>query len=97
MITGLYVSSHLVHITRRAHIATVPWVWLLNVLILTMGGLVARPAVRPGRRSSKLWGLPISVRGLYTPVLMLTMLVLFRVAILFRPHARDAWRRAPGR
>ena len=96
MITGLYVGSHLVHITRRAHVATVPWVWLLNVLILTMGGLVVGLLFGRGAKL-ELWGLPISVRGLYTPVLMLTMLVLFRVAILFRAHARDAWRRAPGR
>ena len=84
MITGLYVSSHLVHITRRAHIASVPWVWLLNVLILTMGGLVVGLLFGRGAKL-ELWGLPISVRGLYTPVLVLTMLVVLRIAILFRP------------
>ena len=37
--------------------------------------------------------MPISVRGLYTPVLVLTMLVLVRVALLFRPTLETPWRR----
>jgi len=84
MLTGLYVSSHVVHITRRAQTASVPWVWLLNVLILTMGGLVVGLLFGRGAKL-ELWGLPISVRGLYTPVLVLTILVALRIAILFRP------------
>ena len=94
MVTGLYVSSHLVSITRRAHLATVPWVWLLNVLVLTMAGLVVGLLFGRGAKL-EVWGLPISVRGLYTPVLMLTMLVALRVAVLFRPTleslAQSSW------
>jgi hypothetical protein len=84
MLTGLYVGSHVVHISRRPRSAGVPWVWLIDVLILTMSGLVVGLLFGRGAKLD-LWGLPISVRGLYTPVLVLTILVVLRAAVIVRP------------
>ena len=80
-----YLGSRAIRVTfgSGAPHATVRWV--LNVLILSVGGLVAGLLVGPGG-SFQILGLPVSVRGLYTPVFMLTVLVLLRVAILVRPH-----------
>jgi hypothetical protein len=85
MIGALYVVSLLVHITRREPIHAVPWVWLLNWSILITAGLVLGLAFGRGGRL-ELLGVPVSVRGLYTPMLVLTVLVLLRVALLFQAH-----------
>ena len=46
------------------------------MLILSVGGLVARTAGRSGRTLRRCSASAVSVRGLYTPVLILTVLVL---------------------
>jgi len=83
MMAGLYVAAKVVHLSRRDHVKRVPWIWLLDVLVLSVGGLVVGLALGRGGRLD-VWGIPISVRGLYTPVLVLTILVLLRLAIVFR-------------
>lgn len=66
----------------------------LDILIACAAGLVAALAIGPGWRVTLL-GVSISMRGLHTPVLVLTMLVLVRAAIRYRPHiARVEWRHA---
>lgn len=85
MVAGLYVLSVLLLITRREPIQTVPWVWLLNLSILITAGLVLGLAFGRGGRL-ELLGAHVSVRGLYTPVLVLTVLVLLRIAVLFQAH-----------
>jgi hypothetical protein len=59
--------------------------WLLNVLIVSIAGLVAGIAMSGGGRFTLL-GVPVSMRGLYTPVLILTVLVIVRIALQARPH-----------
>jgi hypothetical protein len=83
MIAGLYVASLTLEVTRRQPIRHVPWVWLLNLSILVTAGLVLGLAFGRGGRIDLL-GFQVSVRGLYTPVLVLTILILVRLALLFR-------------
>jgi hypothetical protein len=70
--------------------------WGLDVLILCMGGLVAAMAASGGWELTFL-GRPLRMRSLYTPVLVLTALVVARAAWQFRasfvPVSRaDVWR-----
>ena len=55
------------------------WRWMLDVLILIVGGLVVGLLFGRGGRF-ELLGVPVSITGLYTPVLVLTVLVFVRVA-----------------
>jgi hypothetical protein len=92
----LYVASNVVTLARAerrrngSHRFTArphsrPWTWLLDLPIVTLSGLVLGLALGMGTRVD-VAGLAISVRGLYTPVMALTMLVLIRVAIVLRPR-----------
>lgn len=94
MMTGLYVLAQVLSIRRREHLSRVPWIWLLNVMILSMAGLVIGLAFGRGGRIN-VFGLAVSVRGLYTPVLVLTLLVTARLALTFRPRleslSRGSW------
>ena len=72
--------------------------WAVDVLLLCVAGLVGAIALTGGF-SSTIFGLSISARSLYTPVLVLTVLALMRVAWHVRasprPGARhEAWRLA---
>ena len=91
MITVLYVITTTVRFTRApAPPARRPWVWLLDVLIVCIGGLVAGLAIGRGGEFEVL-GVGIRMRSLYTPVLVLTVLVLARFAAWWRPR----WTRIP--
>jgi hypothetical protein len=70
--------------------------WTLDVLVLCAAALVTALAVAGGGEFSVL-GQPVSMRTLYTPMLVLTALAAIRIAWVFRasfaPHARvDGWR-----
>jgi hypothetical protein len=72
--------------------------WAIDVLLLCVAGLVGAIAITGGWTST-IFGHAISARSLYTPMLILTSLALFRVAWHIRaspkPGARnDAWRLA---
>ncbi len=85
MITVLYVITITVRFTRApAAPARRPWVWLLDVLIVCIGGLVTGLAFGRGGEFEVL-GVGIRMRSLYTPVLVLTVLVLARLAVWWRP------------
>lgn len=85
MIAGVYVLSRVLVVSKRDTVPHRPWVWALNVLILVLGGLVIGLAF--GRSAQvDVFGVPVSVRGLYTPVLILTMLIIARTAVAFRAH-----------
>ncbi|HQZ38671.1 MAG TPA: hypothetical protein PLH72_06490 [Vicinamibacterales bacterium] len=94
MMLGLHVLAQVLSIRRRERGAGGPSVWLLNVIILSMAGLVLGLAFGRGGRL-ELFGVPVSVRGLYTPVLILTVMVLIRVGVIFRLRvnlfARGSW------
>jgi hypothetical protein len=86
LIAAGYLASRVVRVTYFPSTASPASVrWILNILIVSVGGLVAGLLVGPGSRF-ELLGIPISVRGLYTPVFLLTLLVLIRLALQVRPH-----------
>lgn len=86
MITVLYVITITVRFTRApAPPARRPWVWLLDVLIVCIGGLVTGLAFGRGGEFEVL-GVGIRMRSLYTPVLVLTVLVMARLAVWWRPR-----------
>jgi hypothetical protein len=72
--------------------------WAIDVLLLCVAGLVSAIALTGGFTST-LFGLSISARSLYTPVLVLTALALMRAAWHVRAAPRpgagpEAWRLA---
>ncbi|HTM33643.1 MAG TPA: hypothetical protein VL263_20160 [Vicinamibacterales bacterium] len=83
MIAGLYVASLVLEVTRRERLHRVPWVWVLDVVLLSLTGLIVGLAFGRGGRI-ELLGMNVSVRGLYTPVLILTVLFTVRLALIFR-------------
>jgi len=85
MIAILYVGVSLFRITRPAKGAARSWKWLLDVLIVCCGGLIAGLVLGRGGEFMLL-GVPIRVRSLYTPVLVATVLVIARVALSRRPY-----------
>jgi hypothetical protein len=91
MIAAIYAATTLVRVTRSASPARVPWLWLIDVLLVCAAGLVAGLLVGRGG-DMELFGLTVSVRGLYTPVLLLTILTIVRGAIWIRPRFSSDWR-----
>jgi hypothetical protein len=85
MIAVLYVAATLLRVTRAARPAPRPGVWLIDVLIVCFGGLIAGLVLGRGGEFTLL-GIPVHVRSLYNPVLILTALVMARLLIWWRPH-----------
>jgi hypothetical protein len=85
MIAAGYLGSRIVRVRRGETHASAPWRWTLNVLIACVGALVVSLLIGRGGRVNLL-GIPISVHGLYTPVLVLTLLGLARLVAELRPH-----------
>jgi hypothetical protein len=87
-----YVASRVVRVGRAETPARAPWRWGVNILIMCVAGLVVSLLFGPGRNLNVL-GMAISVRGLYTPVLVLTFLCLVRLALQLRPTSIsfEAW------
>jgi hypothetical protein len=90
MMAGIYVATTYVRVTRSPVRKRVPWVWLLDVVLVCTAGLVAGLLVGRGG-DVDLMGLKISVRGLYTPVLLLTVLSVVRGIVWLRPHVTYDW------
>lgn len=95
LITAIYVCGHAIQLRRRAQPST--WRWFVNVALLAVTGLVAGIALGGGGRIA-LFGTAISLRSLYTPMLLLTTLVLIRLAlsvqvqVQLRAHGRWLFR-----
>lgn len=86
MIAVLYVATTVVRVTRAATPAPRrPWVWLLDVLVVCFGGLVMGLALGRGG-DFEVFGVAVHIRSLYTPVLVLTLLVAARLAVWWRPR-----------
>lgn len=87
MITVCYVATIAIRVTRATGDAPRrrPWVWLLDVLIVCFGGLVAGLALGRGGNFEVL-GISVHMRSLYTPVLVLTVLVMARGLVWWRPR-----------
>ena len=86
MIAGLYVATTLVRVARGT---TAPvsrlWRWLVDVLLICAGGLVIGMAFG-ARGAISVRGIVIGMRELYTPVLIVTVLAITRIALAFRPR-----------
>jgi len=95
MIAVLYVATTVLRVTRTTRRAARPWVWLLDVLIVCFGGLIAGLVLGRGGEFTLL-GIPVHVRSLYNPVLILTVLVMMRLFIWWRPHLELSKLIAPG-
>jgi hypothetical protein len=72
--------------------------WALDVVLLSVAGLVGTIAITGGW-TSRVFGVVVSARSLYTPMLLLTTLVglraLWHLRASLRPEARvDGWRLA---
>ena len=86
MIAILYVAATLVRVTRNAPASSSrPWMWVIDVLIVCLAGLIAGLAVGGGGEFTML-GVSVRARSLYNPVLALTVLVLLRAFLWWRPH-----------
>ena len=85
MIAVGYVLLRVVHLSRSQVRARRSWRWTLDVLIVATAGLVLGLLFGRGGRF-EIFGLPVSIRGLYTPMFVLTVLVLARVLVAVRPH-----------
>jgi hypothetical protein len=85
MIAILYVAATMLRITRADKPVARPLIWLLDLLILCLGGLVAGLVMGRGGEFTLL-GVPVHVRSLYNPVLILTLLVIVRAMLWWRPQ-----------
>jgi hypothetical protein len=84
MIAIGFVLYRAVGVSRASGRAPRSWRWTLDVLIISLAGLVLGLLFGRGGRFD-LFGVQASIRGLYTPVLALSILVLVRVVIALRP------------
>lgn len=93
MIGVLYVGVSLVRVTRTTRVAR-HWLWLVDVLIGCVGGLIVG-LLAGGGGDISLLGLQVRVRSLYTPVLIVTLLLMMRMLMSWRPQlvwpALDRW------
>jgi hypothetical protein len=85
MIAMLYVGIQLCRVRRAATALPTAGKWLLDVPIVCIAGLIAGLVLGRGGEFTLL-GVPIHVRSLYTPVLVLTVLVIARAALAVRAH-----------
>jgi hypothetical protein len=80
-----YLTARVVRVTFAPAPAPPILRWVLNVSIVSVAGLVIGLLAGPGGQFEIL-GVPVSVRGLYTPMFVLTLLVLARLGLELRPH-----------
>lgn len=91
----LFIGAHLFHIERRAGARTAAARRAVDILIVSVAGIVAAILVTGGWELSFL-GRPLRMRTLYNPVLALTVLVLVRLGLHYRAHVeritlREVW------
>jgi hypothetical protein len=85
VITIGHITARVVPISFSSEVGPAPVRWVLNLAIVSLGGLVVGLLIGLGGRIDIL-GISVSVRGLYTPVFMLMLVVLVRFAVDLRPH-----------
>jgi hypothetical protein len=96
LIAAMFVAGRVVGLERHQVSTRHSIKWGLDTLILVAAALVVSILVSGGWQLTFL-GRPLRIRTLYTPVLILTALVLLRVAWEFRPSMtsldrRQTWR-----
>lgn len=85
LIAVIYLGTLVVRITRSERAMPRAWKWVLDVAIVTLGGLIGGLALGRGGEFSLL-GIPVRMRSLYNPVLILTLLVIARIILWWRPQ-----------
>jgi hypothetical protein len=84
LLAACFLGAHLLFVTRRTPAdRPVTLVWALDVLIVCTVGFVIALLVTRGWRFTFL-GRAVSMRGLYTPMLVLTVLCVCRAAVGYR-------------
>jgi hypothetical protein len=81
----VFLLTRVLRVRRRAEPAIPAVRWTVDVLLFSAGGLVLSMLVGGGWQFSVL-GRVASVRSLYTPMLLLTLLAAARVALAYRPN-----------
>jgi hypothetical protein len=80
-----FVVYRAVRVSCASERAPRSWRWTLDILILSVAGMVAGLLFGRGGRFD-LFGINVSIRGLYTPMFVLTLLIAARILIALRPH-----------
>ena len=94
MIAGLYIAVTIVRVSRAASPARLPWVWLIDILIVSISGLIV--GMLAGIRGIfSVMGMRVSIHELYTPMLILTVLVSVRLIVWMRPRFEPLARLRP--
>ena len=94
IIGTLYVGASWLRVTRSTGTRAARVGVDLDILIVCFGGLIAGLLLGRGGEFTLL-GVPIHARSLYTPVLVLTVLVIARAVIVVAAAFRDARRSGP--
>lgn len=94
MIAMLYIGATIVRVRRAAVPARASGIWLLDVLIVSVAGLILGMLLGV-RGGFTVLGVKVSVRELYTPVLIVTLLVIARAIISLRPRIEPLTRFQP--
>lgn len=89
LIASIYITSRLLRLEWRPGWRVAPGRWLLDLAIVLAAGLVLGLLAGRGGRF-EIFGLPVSIRGLHGPVLLLTTLVIARVGLYLRPRVLSA-------
>jgi hypothetical protein len=83
LLFAVFAGVRLIRMER--HAPPMPLARVLDVLMLCLGGLVFGILASGGRRV-QLLGITVSMRSAYTPMLLLTLMALARVALIVRPR-----------
>ena len=94
MIATLYIGATIVKVRRAAVPAHSTWTWLLDVLLVSVAGLIIGMLLGV-RGVFTVLGMKVSVRELYTPVLIVTLLGVVRAFIALRPRIEPLTRLQP--
>ncbi len=90
IIAGGYFAARVVSVQFNPQAPRLSWLWALDLSIVLVAGLIAGLLTGGGGRV-EIFGVFVSIHGLYTPVLLLTVLVLVRVIARLRPVLRPRW------
>jgi len=85
LIVVLYVAAQLIRITRHPVASPRSWTWLLDVCLVCLAGLIVGLALGSGGEFMLL-GIPVRMHSLYNPVLLLTILIIARTLLWWRPQ-----------
>lgn len=95
MMTIGFAGYRAVRVSLGGSRAPRSWRWTLDILIVSVIGLVTGLLFGRGGRF-ELLGVNVSIRGLYTPMFVLTFLIAARILIAMRPHISvTTWRPSP--